>query len=93
MKEEEEERRNRERQCALSCLNKNKQLSDPIQTLKKNTNTQKKLNCFFFIKKHQFSVRKQGSTCRKTRGKEEWREKGRREEVRIFFLSVGGARE
>lgn len=30
-----QEKKSRERQCALSCPNENKQLSDPLQTLKR----------------------------------------------------------
>lgn len=41
MKEEEEKMRSRGRQCALSCLNKNKQLSKPIQTLEKKMHRKK----------------------------------------------------
>lgn len=34
-KDKEEMKRKRERKCALSCLNENKQLSDSLRTLKK----------------------------------------------------------
>lgn len=38
-KDEDEMNRKRERKCALSCLNENKQLSDSLRTLKKKKNT------------------------------------------------------
>lgn len=51
-KDEDEMNRKRERKCALSCLNENKQLSDSLRTLKK-TKTRKTFtnNFVLFLKK------------------------------------------
>lgn len=52
VKGKDEDEMNRERKCALSCLNENKQLSDSLRTLKK-TKTRKTFtnNFVLFLKK------------------------------------------
>lgn len=50
-KDEDEMNRKRERKCALSCLNENKQLSDSLRTLKKKKKHVKLLRTTLFCLK------------------------------------------
>lgn len=50
-KDEDEMNRKRERKCALSCLNENKQLSDSLRTLKKKKTRKTFTNNFVLFKK------------------------------------------
>lgn len=50
-KDEDEMNRKRERKCALSCLNENKQLSDSLRTLKKTKTRKTFTNNFVLFKK------------------------------------------
>lgn len=50
-KDEDEMNRKRERKCALSCLNENKQLSDSLRTLKKKKHVKLLRTTLFCLKK------------------------------------------